>query len=154
MNKNYVVFSSVVVAVIAILVGVYILVSPPQTGNYSIIFSPLVKGCAQTDKGTASRATGLEQEPKIEVNGNSIKYSRAIEHQCCRKVELQKEINGSAINIFEVWSGQGCRCMCFSEIEAELKNIPSGSYTVNVYEKGAFPDGKPMEQKLVITQKI
>lgn len=54
-----------------------------------------------------------------------------------------------------MWSGIGCKCRCFSKIEAKLQNIPSGNYVVNVYEKVTEPGGEePMEQKLIISQNI
>ena len=116
-----------------------------------------VKGCAETEKGTTTKSVGVEteKEPTIEVNGNNVVYSRALNHLCCRKAEIEKEIGDFTINIYEVWSGVGCKCICFSEIEAKLKNIPSGTYKVNVYEKGTQPDGdEPMEQTLIISEDI
>jgi hypothetical protein len=121
----------------------------------SVALSSLVKGCAETDKGMETRgADETERAPSITISGNQINYSRAINHQCCRKAVIEKEISGSAINIFEVWSGEGCRCICFSEIEATLENIPAGHYAVNVYEKGTKPDGTSMEQATIISKEI
>jgi len=126
-------------------------------GLQGMVLLPSVKGCAETDNGMAARSLdgGAEQEPKIEVNGNEIVYSRALGHLCCRKVEIAKEPLEPAINIYEVWSGIGCRCMCFSEITAELRNVPPGTYTVNVYAKGTEPTGgAPMERALIISREI
>jgi hypothetical protein len=116
-----------------------------------------VKGCAETEKGTTTKSFGkeTEKEPIIKVNGNNVVYSRALNHLCCRKAEIEKEIGDFTINIYEVWSGVGCKCMCFSEIEAKLKNIPSGTYKVNVYEKGTKPGSDdPMEQTLIISDEV
>jgi hypothetical protein len=125
-----------------------------QTQSQNFILFPSVKGCAETESGMSTKALGqTEREPKIEVDGNEILYSRAINHLCCRKVEIEKEIENS-INIYEVWSGIGCKCICFSEIEARIKNVPPGNYTVNVYEKGTEPGGEPMEQKLIISKNV
>ena len=129
----------------------------PANNLQNIILSPLIKGCAETDKGMAIKAPveRIEQEPKIKVNGNEILYLRFINHLCCRKAEIEKETQNSVINIYEVWSGIGCKCMCFSKIKAKLSNVPSGTYTINVYEKGTKPGGEePMEQKLIISQNI
>ncbi len=123
----------------------------------NITLSSSVKGCAETEKGTTAKSVGkeTEKEPTIEVNGNNIVYSRALNHLCCRKAEIEKEIGDFTIDIYEVWSGVGCKCICFSEIEAKLKNIPSGTYKVNVYEKGTQPDSdEPMEQTLIISDEI
>ena len=123
-----------------------------------IVLLSLVEGCAETEEGMATKSVGEEdeQEPKIEVTGNKIKYSRAINHLCCRKAEISKEASNSIINIYEYWTGIGCKCMCFSEIETTLSNVPVGNYTVNVYEKGIKPGGnnEPMEQKLIISQEV
>jgi hypothetical protein len=148
----------IIVIIVVSGYGIFRLLTPKSapTALNKIAFSSLIRGCAETDKGMATRSSGegTEQEPKIEINGNQIKYSRAINHMCCRKAEIQNEIINSTINIFENWSGIGCRCMCFSEIEAAVNDVPPGSYIVNVYEKGIQPgdNNRPMEQKLIITQ--
>jgi hypothetical protein len=157
MKKNYLIISSVLAVIIVGLIGSYYWSTQPTGSNLqNIILSPIVRGCAETESGTATKSVGegVEQEPKIEVVENSIKYSRAINHLCCRKAEIQKETVGSTINIFEIWSGPGCKCMCFSEIGATISNIPSGSYIANVYEKGIDIKNESMEQKLIITQNV
>jgi hypothetical protein len=116
-----------------------------------------VKGCAETDQGMASRAAGgeSEQEPAIEVIGEEIRYTHALQHQCCRKVEFTHEIQGNEISLYEVWSGEGCRCECFSEIQADLEFIPAGNYLVQVYERGTQPgSSEPMEEKLLVSEEI
>lgn len=152
-----------ILAFIGVAVSWWFLIKEPSTGVgptiSKIVFTPRVRGCAETNKGVAPTGPkAIEKTPRIKVDkieGNRLIYSSAIHHLCCREVELQKEIQGSSINIFEVWHGPGCKCMCFSEIEAAVSNIPSGSYTVNVYEKGTELDGTtPMEQKLIIAQEI
>jgi hypothetical protein len=118
---------------------------------------PSVKGCAATSDGmaTKSMAEGVEQAPKIEVIGNEVVYSRATNHQCCRKVEVTKEAQASTINVYESWTGLGCKCMCFSEIEARLQNLPAGTYTVNVYSKATDPlTEEPMPQGAIISQEV
>lgn len=159
MNKKIIIPSVLAVLVFALICfyGWHKPLSGAIPNIQDITLSPLVKGCAETDKGTAAKSIGIGegQKPKIETDGNQIIYSRAINHLCCRKAEFEKETETSVINIYEVWSGIGCKCMCFSEIKATLNNIPSGSYAVNVYEKGTEPGSdEPMEQKLIITQNI
>lgn len=122
------------------------------------LFRPLVKGCAETDEGQAAktRIAGGEHEAEITAGEGSIEYSRAISHLCCRQAELEKETEGFKINIYENWSGIGCRCMCFSEIGANLENLPAGEYEVSVYERGIEPgeEEKPMEERLIISENI
>ena len=160
MRKKFI----LIIAIIAVvgIVSIYIWQSPtqlPSSNSQDVIFSFLVKGCAETDSGMAVKSSGegeiIEQEPEIEIIGGKIIYSRAINHLCCRKAEIEKEIGESTINIYEVWSGLGCKCICFSEIEAEIENLPSETYTINVYEKGTDPTTQePMEEKLIISRAI
>ncbi|MDO9128845.1 MAG: hypothetical protein Q7U34_03165 [Anaerolineales bacterium] len=119
--------------------------------------SPTVKGCTETDQGMASRVPGdeNEQEPAIEVIGDTLRYTRALQHQCCRKVEFEQEFQGAEITLYEVWSGEGCRCECFSEIQVDLEFIPAGNYLVRVYERGTQPGScEAIEQKLLISVEI
>jgi hypothetical protein len=89
------------------------------------------------------------------VIGNTLRYTRALQHQCCRKVEFEHEIQGTGITLYEVWSGEGCRCECFSELQVDLEFVPLGKYLVRVYEKGTQPgSSEPMEQKLLISVEI
>lgn len=165
MDKKHILLSFLLAFIIVVSAGIYFWSTQNQTtgGLQNTVLFSAIKGCAQTEKSVATgmgeRAlvdeTGEEKAPKIEVNGNEIKYSRAINNQCCRTVEIQKEISSSAITIYEYWSGIGCRCICFSEIEAVLKNVPAGTYAVNVYEKGIKPgETELMEPKLIITQNV
>ena len=160
--NNKIILLLVLVVIIVGIAGIYFWQNPMQPVTspnlQNMILLPSVKGCAETDKGMATKefGGGTEQEPKIEVIGNEIVYSRAINHLCCRKVEIEKETEDSVINIYEVWSGVGCKCICFSEIEAKLQNVPAGTYTVNVYEKGVKPSGgnEPREEKLIISEEV
>ncbi|MEM7819561.1 MAG: hypothetical protein QXD48_01900 [Candidatus Aenigmatarchaeota archaeon] len=157
--KNKIIFLIIIVIVVGIMEIYFLqkLNESIESSNFQdIVFFSLVKGCAETDKGMATKLINeTEQEPKIEVYGNEILYSRAIKHLCCRKVEIEKEIAKPVINIYEVWSGNGCRCICFSEIQAKLQIVPSGFYVINVYEKGTQPEsGEPMNQTTIISQNI
>jgi hypothetical protein len=136
------------------MLGLTTCTANPTPQNTAVInLKPMVRGCAETDKGMAARAEGKEVEPSIEVVGNSILYSRSIQHQCCRKVEFEYTIKDQDIMLYEIWSGEGCRCMCFSEIGAELENIPAGSYTMRVIMKDGLP-GIPSEDPLIIEKEI
>ncbi len=119
-----------------------------------IVFGAKITGCAETDAGMATRAAGETREPSVFVKDYDIIYNRAIEHQCCRKVELMKEVSKNEIKITENWSGPGCRCICYSKIEAKLSNVAEGTYTVNVYEEGINPDNTLMEKKLIVSKTV
>jgi len=130
-----------------------------------VVFTSSVKGCAMAEaSGTKAAEEPLVREkainiysngntegtPKLEVNGNTIEYSRNVSHLCCRKAYVAQEVKDAVINIHEIWSGINCKCVCSSVMEARLENIPAGSYEVNVYEEGT--NEYPMEQKLIISK--
>ncbi len=55
---------------------------------------------------TKSIGEGTEQEPKIEVSENEILHSRTLNHLCCRKAEIEKEIENSTIKIYEKFGAE------------------------------------------------
>jgi len=132
------------------------IVKIPESPNLeNVSFSSIIRGCAQRERGMTPRGNLTEEkEPSITIEVNKIKYSRVLNHLCCRMVIVNRKIEGWTINIYENWSGTGCRCICFSEISAIVENLPKGTYTVNVYEKGINPDGSQMEEKLIISDLV
>ncbi|MBO8182302.1 MAG: hypothetical protein H0Z28_05855 [Archaeoglobus sp.] len=142
------------VVMLTLLIGFGCLSQQSQTSKIS--FVPEVKGCAasNTSEANATKSFGKEREPEIKIEKNGVIYSRAISHLCCRTVKLEYKIEDSTINIYEIWNGIGCKCICFSEIAGKLENLPAGKYTINVYETGTKPDGKPMEEKLIISKDV
>lgn len=132
------------------------IVSMPEDEKITLLAS--VKGCAESLQEVATKTVGegIEQNPTIIALGNEIRYFRAINHLCGRKVEIEKEKIGNTINIYEIWSGMGAKCQCFSTIGAIISNVPSGNYTINVYEKGTEPGtgNAPMPQNLIISQSL
>ncbi|MEM2956590.1 MAG: hypothetical protein QW041_03410 [Candidatus Pacearchaeota archaeon] len=152
MNKLIVLFISIVITVGAI----YLYFQHIQTSLkiQDTVLLPLIKGCAENGKNQIKMIVE-EQEPRIDINENEIIYSRTINHLCCRTVRIEKEEKNSIINIYEIWGGAECKCICSSEIGAKLKNVPLGEYTINVYEKGKRPESEEqIEQKLIISKNI
>jgi hypothetical protein len=120
-----------------------------------VTFLPSVKGCAETSKGMVMRSSGevgegAEVAPSITVSGNEMTYYEAINHQCCREVKFTKSIQGNVINIYETWSGDGCKCMCFSELSVKTGNVPTGVYTVNVYSDETKTQQQILSQEITV----
>ena len=108
----------------------------------------------ETNKGWVG--FGTERSASIEVVNNTITYSRALNHLCCRDVMIMKETDTPPmINIYEVWSGIGCKCICFSEISAAITDVPAGTYIVSVYASGTEPGGEePMVPSLILSANV
>ena len=64
---------------------------------------PRVNGCAETERGMATRAgpQGKAVPPYVAVTNGTIRYYRAIRHVCCRKAEIQSTVDGHSIVVFE-----------------------------------------------------
>ena len=154
--KHKLFFAAAVWGFSVLFITFYLLpdLGPQDSRKPEISFYASVKGCAESEKGVTARVWEAERGPTIVTCSGEIVYSRAVNHQCCRKVALEKEISGQNVNIYEVWSGQGCKCMCFSEVEVIIGNITPGRYMVNIYEKGTNSAGEPMEQTTVMSQEV
>lgn len=154
MKKTAVAFLMLVIIIAFLIIGLSVLSTHLSPNPENIVLTSWIRGCAESETGTATRSLmdGAERPPVMEIQGDRVVYSRAIHHLCCRKVVIEKEITNSTITLYETWSGPGCRCICFSKIEATLSPVPQGSCFVNVYERGMEPGGVyPMEIKLIIS---
>lgn len=117
---------------IIIIILITALMIMPTTKNEPS-FNYTITGCAETDNGMNTRTIKEDANASITITNDSINYHRSLNHQCCRKAEINYEINNSIINIYETWSGQGCRCMCYSELKATIKGL-RGDYTIKASE--------------------
>ena len=157
MNKNLFMFFSAWFVAITILCVMMIsdLRKNVALENLHPGFSYYVKGCADSENGIETRGPlNDDRGPGVVLSGNSLVYYRAVNHLCCRKAEARVEFSGFEIDLYEVWSGQGCRCTCFSEIIAGVDRFPPGRYTLNVYETGTKADGEPMEKATILTKEF
>jgi len=143
--------------VVMILFMIALVVSPfIPISNIELIFNYNVTGCAETEEGMSTRdLTPDNVSPSITNVNGVIYYNRSISHLCCRKAIVNYDFNQSIINIYEYWTGVGCRCICYSKINATIQGLSKGSYLVNVYETGVKPGSDEiMTPKLIVTDTI
>ncbi len=126
------------------------------SGPMPVAFLSSVKGCAKNgdDETTRSKSEMIEQAPQIIANVNSVSYSRATNHLCCRTAQMNYSISGKEISVYEIWGGIGCRCMCSSTLGAEIGNLGAGKYNVLVYGIGTNPEGGEMEKTLITSGQV
>ncbi len=116
----------------------------------SITFTPSISGCAETEKGMATRSLlNRPNELVITPLADGFRFHHALTHQCCRKAELTHRIEEQVITIFETWGGEGCRCMCFSELDAQLTGLERSGYHIQIIECGRLPNGTPMPERII-----
>ncbi len=128
------------------------------------IFSYKVNGCGEGDQKQTKKQAGRKNSPseffnrpktiRLEAQGNAVKYYRADYHLCCRQVEIKSDIRDNQIKIYEIWHGRGCRCQCYSSLEATVDKLKPGNYQVEVYKTGTDPVLDKGEPKLLISRKI
>jgi len=108
------------------------------------------------NKGQTTGTGMAERNASIEVLGNNITYSRVAHHLCCRTVQIEKHTDDPPfIKINEIWGGIGCKCECFSEINATISGMPNGTYFVSVYEEGTKPGGnEPIQPALIASSRV
>jgi hypothetical protein len=122
----------------------------------AVVLSTGVQGCAAPQRGAGSQpGQGDERPPALAVRDGNLVYTRATNHLCCRSVTFEWAAAGRALTLYEVWGGVGCRCMCYSELEAQLSRLPAGEYTVQVALKGVDADGEtPLAPETLLEQTI
>ncbi|NQU11644.1 thermonuclease family protein [bacterium] len=116
-----------------------------------------VRGCAETATGLVARVRGAQRTvaPTLQVGRGSLRYFRSGGHRCCRQVDVRPRIDAGKIALTEFWTGQGCRCQCFSEISATVSNLASGPYTVTVDRGGVAPGSdQVLEPEVVLSRKV
>jgi hypothetical protein len=143
-------------ALIIALFVMLLIITPLIPVNHEVSFNYSVKGCAETISGQSSKGLiNQSAQTRIDLIENEIIYQRYVTHLCCRKAVVEYEINRSIIDIYEIWSGIGCKCMCYSEINASISGLTPGEYLINVYETGIEPgSNESMTPRLLITEII
>jgi hypothetical protein len=76
----------------------------------------------------------------VTVEGRHVHFEDTMYANCCPdELELEMTIEDNLITIYETeYTSGGCRCHCPFPITARLGPFESGTYTLEVYEDGAF----------------
>jgi len=136
--------------IIAVIVSPSLMTLQDNNG----FFNYTITGCAETLEGTATRSIIQEVNPSIKLINDSITYERGAVHLCCRQAIMNYTINNNIINLYEEWNGPGCRCQCYTDLKATIKNINHGTYVVNVYKTGNATSGEAITPLLLITETV
>ena len=68
-----------------------------------------------------------------QAEAGAIHVTQNLSYVCCARVELSLERSGNLLKLVETNTGEMCRCMCGYVVDAQIKGLPSGSYTVQVW---------------------
>jgi hypothetical protein len=56
-----------------------------------------------------------------------------LSYVCCAELEIAAGRSGDVIKLIETNVGEVCRCVCGYPVTARLTNLPTGTYTVEVW---------------------
>lgn len=113
---------------LALIIVLFLVASLLTTEVKTIKLNYTISGCNETIN---QRLSPLN--PSIIIENQTINYERGINHNCCKEMELNYEINKTIITLNETWMGDDCRCNCYSIIKAQIINMPEGDYTIKAY---------------------
>jgi len=91
-----------------------------------------IKGCINK-QFIAKRS--IEEPITIEATEDLITFQHKANHLCNLDIELQQTIKNAQITVIEVFTGQGARCVCDSEISAIISPLEKGVYNLKIYKK-------------------
>ena len=93
-----------------------------------------IKGCINKQYVIAKREI-LEEPLTIQATENSINIQHKVNHLCGLDLILQQSIKNAQITVIEVFTGQGAKCICDSEISAKISPLEKGVYNLKIYKK-------------------
>jgi hypothetical protein len=64
--------------------------------------------------------------------GNTVLVTHTLEHACCLKASVTASVKGNQIVVEEQLTGEPCRCVCNSTIQAKV-SAPAGEYDVHSF---------------------
>jgi len=100
-----------------------------------------VGGCEEEMEATRSGNGG---EVEITVEDGIIHVQLKLNYVCCAELSLTVEQEGNTLKVIEMNVGEICRCMCEYSIEANIADVASGTYQVQVWGV-QYEDVHPLE---------
>lgn len=98
---------------------------------------------------TARRSGDASPEVTVSALGSGVVVTHRLDHACCLAVELSSSVQGGVVEIVEELSGEPCRCMCSSTLEAAVA-LSTGAYTLRVITRRDGRDQVAHEGPLAI----
>jgi hypothetical protein len=70
----------------------------------------------------------------IQITGNDLKITHQdAYYNCCFTIKPEVLIESSDIKVYEKETGEPCKCMCYFDLVTNIYDLPSGTYTISVY---------------------
>lgn len=93
-----------------------------------------IRGCINKQLSWAKNIFS-KSDLSVEAGKDSIIINQRINHLCNLDIDIQQSIKDAQITVIEVFTGQGAKCTCDSEIKAEISPLEKGVYNLKIYKK-------------------
>jgi hypothetical protein len=93
--------------------------------------------------------------PQIETKDHSIFIHYVLGISCCESVLVKKVSLFNHIYLFQIFTGEICKCICPTDLTIIISNLPSGNYDLSItniiiLKSNLFESHKVVEENLQI----
>jgi len=75
----------------------------------------------------------LQDQVTFSTAANKILIEQQVRYVCCAKIDMVLQQEGSLLKVIETNTGKVCKCICGYHLQAQIENLPPGSYQVQVW---------------------
>jgi len=75
----------------------------------------------------------LQDQVTFSTTANKILIEQQARYVCCAKIDMVLQQEGSLLKVIETNTGKVCKCICGYHLQAQIENLPPGSYQVQVW---------------------
>ena len=75
----------------------------------------------------------LQDRVTFSTAANKILIEQQAVYVCCAKIDMVLQQQGSLLKVVETNTGKVCKCICGYHLQAQIENLPPGSYQVQVW---------------------
>jgi hypothetical protein len=83
--------------------------------------------CNETD------VANLKDQVTFSTAANKILIDQQARYVCCAKIDMVLQQQGSQLKVIETNTGKVCKCICGYHLQAQIEDLPPGSYQVQVW---------------------
>ena len=75
----------------------------------------------------------LQDQVTFSTAANKILIEQQARYVCCAKIDMVLQQEGSLLKVTETNTGKVCKCICGYHLQAQIEDLPPGSYQVQVW---------------------
>jgi hypothetical protein len=75
----------------------------------------------------------LQDQVTFSTAANKILIEQQVRYVCCARIDMVLQQEGRLLKVVETNTGKVCKCICGYHLQAQIENLPPGSYQVQVW---------------------